>query len=317
MFESLKQRLSNFVSTVSERSELEISTATKVKAAIAGTTTLSSTEVEDMVWDLHTELLQSDVAVETADFLSERLKERLLSIEVSRGRVSDDIRHAIRCILEDAMSQDSGFNLVADIESGKRPYTILFLGVNGTGKTTSIAKMGRLLMDLGYSVVFAAGDTFRAGAIEQLTEHAQRLGVKVISHQRGADSAAVIYDAIDHARARGIDIVLADTAGRMQSKANLMEELRKIIRVNEPQAKIFVADALAGNDAVEQARAFNDSVGFEGAILSKMDADAKGGAALSIINTTGRPILYMGVGQDYPDLKPFDKKWFIDSIMSN
>lgn len=314
MFDSLRKRLSDFVVAVSDRSNNEVSASTKIKAAVKGRARLSKAEVEDMVWDLQTDLLQADVAVETADFIAQTLKDELLSLEVCGGRVYEDIRGSIRSVLTKAMSQDTGFDLEKDIKDGQRPYTILFLGVNGTGKTTSMAKMARLLMDSGYSVVFAAADTFRAGAIEQISEHARRLGIKTISHQRGADAAAVIYDAIEHAKARGTDIVLADTAGRMHSKTNLMDELAKIIRVNRPQARIFVADALAGNDAVDQARAFNESVGFDGAILSKMDADAKGGAALSIINSTKRPILYIGVGQGYEDIRPFDPEWFIDSV---
>jgi len=317
MFDSLRKRISDFVDTVTESSDNEVSKSTKVKAALTGSAKLSDSEIDDMLWKLQTELIQSDVAVETADYLAEQLKGGLEGLEVSAGRVSGDIRGVIKGVLEAAMDPTEPFDLEASIGAGGRPYTIIFLGVNGTGKTTSMAKMAQMLTDLGYSVVFAAGDTFRAGAIEQLKEHAKRLGVKVISHQRGADAAAVIYDAIEHAKARGVDLVLADTAGRMQSKVNLMDELEKIIRVNSPDAKLFVADALAGNDAVEQARAFEGSVGFDGAILSKMDADAKGGAALSIVNTTGRPILYIGTGQSYGDLKAFDKDWFISSIMGD
>jgi fused signal recognition particle receptor len=164
-------------------------------------------------------------------------------------------------------------------------------------------------------VVFAAGDTFRAGAIEQLQEHAKRLGVKVVSHQKGADSAAVIFDAVEHAKARGVDVVLADTAGRMQSKANLMDELKKIVRVNKPDMMLFIGDALAGNDAVEQAATFNEAVGFDAAILAKMDADVKGGSALSIVHATKKPIIYVGVGQGYDDLRRFDKEWFIGNLL--
>jgi fused signal recognition particle receptor len=170
-------------------------------------------------------------------------------------------------------------------------------------------------MNNGVSVVLAAGDTFRAGAIEQLELHGSRLGVKVIKHQKGADAAATIFDAVDHAKARNIDVVLADSAGRMQTNANLMSEMNKIIRVNKPDLKIFVGDSLTGNDAVEQARTFNDSIGIDGVILTKMDADAKGGCAISIAYEIKKPIMFVGVGQEYEDLMEFDNRWFVGEIV--
>jgi fused signal recognition particle receptor len=196
----------------------------------------------------------------------------------------------------------------------KKPLNIIFVGVNGTGKTTTIAKFAKRLMDNGYSVVIAAGDTFRAGAIEQLEEHAKRLGVKLIKHRTGADPAAVIYDAVRHAEAKGLDIVLADTAGRMHTKKNLIDQLEKIKRVTEPDLTIFVDESIAGNDAVERARMFNEAVGIDGSILTKLDADPKGGTAISISYITGKPILYLGIGQSYDDLKKFDSEWLLDRI---
>lgn len=315
MFDSLKKKISSFVEGISEKTEDNISAFTKVKAATLGSTKLKPSEIEDMLWGLETDMLQSDVSVETADELNRLLGEKLKSLELSPGSCQGAVKDAIRDVFRQSMTSDSQVDLASSIRASDRPYVILFLGVNGTGKTTTMAKMANLIRSQGFSVVFAAGDTFRAGAIEQLKEHAQKLGVKVISHQRGADSAAVIYDAVEHAKARNVDVVLADTAGRMQSKVNLMDELKKIISVNKPDLKIFIGDALAGNDAVDQAKAFNDSVGFDAAVLSKLDADAKGGAALSIINSTKKPIMYVGVGQGYDDLKPFDREWFIDSIL--
>lgn len=169
-------------------------------------------------------------------------------------------------------------------------------------------------MDMNYSVVVAAGDTFRAGAIEQLEEHANRLGVKLIKHKAGADPAAVIYDAVRHAESKRIDIVLSDTAGRMHTKRNLIEQLEKIKRVTEPDLTIFVDESIAGNDAVERARMFNETVGIDGSILTKLDADPKGGTAISISFITGKPILFLGIGQGYDDLKKFDSKWLVDRI---
>ena len=196
----------------------------------------------------------------------------------------------------------------------EKPFVIVFVGFNGSGKTTTIAKLAHWLKKNGLSVVIAASDTFRAGAIEQLEEHAKRVGVRVIKHDYGADPAAVAYDAIQHAKARGIDVVLVDTAGRNELNRNLMDEMRKIVRVTKPDLVIFVGDALAGNAVVEQARQFNDAVRIDGVILTKLDADARGGAALSISHAIGAPILFVGVGQGYDDLKPFDEKWFVDRI---
>lgn len=205
--------------------------------------------------------------------------------------------------------------MIENIEDSDDPQVILFLGVNGTGKTTTIAKFAHLLQKRDFSVVLVAGDTFRAGAIEQLTEHANELGVKLIKHQKGADSAAVVYDAIQHAKSKGLDAVLVDTAGRMQTNQNLMDELRKICRVNDPDFRIFVGDALTGNDAVDQARDFHEAVGVDGVILTKLDSDAKGGSALSIANEIKRPIVYVGVGQSFDDLMEFDPEWFVDQVI--
>ncbi|MFH1054817.1 MAG: signal recognition particle-docking protein FtsY [Candidatus Altiarchaeota archaeon] len=315
MFEFLKQKLSSFVGGVKDTTEHQITAATKIKAAVTGKAKLTESDVEDTLWQLQTDLMQGDVSVETADYIIAELKKRLIGLEVTGGSASDEIKATVKSVLEETLTPKKEVNLIESVRNGPRPYKILLLGVNGTGKTTTMAKIARLLMDNGFSVVFAAGDTFRAGAIEQLQEHAQRLGVKIVSHKKGADSAAVIYDAIEHAKARNIDVILADTAGRMHSKANLMDELKKIIRVNKPDMTLFIGDALAGNDAIEQAATFDQAVGFDAAILAKMDADAKGGSALSIVHSTGKPIIYIGVGQKYEDLKEFDKNWFIGNLI--
>ena len=192
---------------------------------------------------------------------------------------------------------------------------VALVGGNGTGKTTTCAKLAHRLSQQGHSVVLAASDTFRAGAIDQLAAHAEHLGVRCIRSQRGGDSAAVARDAVESARARGEDIVIIDTAGRMQNKVNLMEELRKVHRVSKPHLVLFVADALAGNDAVAQAIEFQRMLSFDGAVLCKLDTDAKGGAALSIAHATGRPIVLAGVGQGYDDMIPFDPDWLVNSIL--
>jgi fused signal recognition particle receptor len=197
------------------------------------------------------------------------------------------------------------------------PYSIVFLGINGTGKTTTVAKFCKLLRDRGISVVLAAADTHRAGAIEQITHHGNNLSVKVISQRYGADPSAVARDALEHAKKNYIEAVLIDTAGRMQTSKNLMEEVSKIIRVIKPDLKIFVGDSLAGNDTVNQAREFFEYTKYDGSILTKSDADSKGGAAISIAYLTHKPILYLGIGQGYGDLEEFDHDRFLDSIFKD
>jgi fused signal recognition particle receptor len=221
-------------------------------------------------------------------------------------------------VLKTAFVKAGTADLVANVREKRKtgePYSILFLGINGTGKTTTVAKLANLIKKNGLSVVCAAGDTHRPGAIEQLTEHADRLSVKVVSQRYGADPAAVGRDGILYAKAHHTDCLLIDSAGRMQTNQNLMEEMSKIVRVVKPDFRIFVADALTGNDAVSQAELFNQHVGFDGAILTKADADVRGGAALSIVYSTGKPVLYLGVGQGYDDLQPFDTQKFLDSLL--
>ncbi|HEX9816225.1 MAG TPA: signal recognition particle-docking protein FtsY, partial [Candidatus Thermoplasmatota archaeon] len=246
------------------------------------------------------------------------VREQLTQIGVSRrdpsGSVEDVLRTAIRKVLSGGQISFDAF-LQRKMKE-KRPVVIMFVGVNGTGKTTSIAKIAHRLGEQKISCVMAAGDTFRAGAIEQLTLHGDRLGVKVIKHSAGSDPAAVAYDAIEHAKSRAKDVVLLDTAGRMQTNTNLMEEMAKIRRVAKPDLTVFVGDSLAGNDAVEQAREFNKVVGIDGVILTKVDADAKGGAALSVAYTIGKPLLFIGIGQGYGDQIPFDPDWMVDRLFA-
>ncbi|MCX8169528.1 MAG: signal recognition particle-docking protein FtsY, partial [Candidatus Methanomethyliaceae archaeon] len=205
---------------------------------------------------------------------------------------------------------------ILSIIRSKKPFVIMFIGVNGTGKTTTIAKIGKYLMDNGLKVVFACSDTFRAGAEEQLEVHANRLGVKLIKHRYGADPAAVAYDAISYAKSNRIDVVLIDTAGRMQTDRGLMDEMQKIHRVAKPDLTVFVGDALTGNDALNQAQEFNNFVPIDAIVLTKIDADAKGGAAISISHVLRKPIIFLGVGQGYSDLIKFDPEWIIKNIFA-
>jgi len=277
---------------------------------------LRENKLDDLLQDLETILLESDVALPVADEIKEELKRELVGRRIRRDvDLEDFVEEALREAIRKVLAVEP-VDLDAYVESHPKPVVLMFVGVNGTGKTTTIARIAHRLKKRGLSVVLAAGDTFRAGAIEQVEVHGERLGLKVIKHQAGADPAAVAYDAVEHARARSKDVVLIDTAGRMQTNINLMDEMKKIKRIARPDLVIFVGDALAGNDAVEQARAFEAAVGIDMAILTKIDADAKGGAALSIAHAVGRPIAFVGVGQGYDDLQTFDPDWMVDRLFA-
>jgi fused signal recognition particle receptor len=242
------------------------------------------------------------------------IKKGLSGKRVKRAEIESEIRAAIKESLEDVLSRGGkSIDLIEEIRKAEKPYKIAFVGINGTGKTTTIAKLAYLLKEQGLEPVIAASDTFRAASIEQLEQHTNKIGVKLIKHKYGADAAAVAFDAVEHAKAKGKAAVLIDTAGRMQTNINLMDELKKIIRVIKPDLVIFVGDSLTGNDAIEQARTFNEAR-VDAIILTKADADAKGGACLSIAYEIGKPILYLGTGQNYPDLTRFTPEWFIEKV---
>ena len=267
--------------------------------------------------------MENDVAQEIVDELTSKIKNEIQNLKLERSEDSEQvITTKLYSFLSDLfLSTNNKTDIIQSILEKKRskagPYSIIFLGINGTGKTTTVAKFCKLLRDHGVSVVLAAADTHRAGAIEQITHHGNNLNVKVITQRYGADPSAVARDALEHARKNYIDAVLIDTAGRMQTSKNLMEEVSKIIRVIKPDMKIFVGDSLAGNDTVNQAREFFEYTNYDGSILTKSDADSKGGAAISIAYLTHKPILYLGVGQGYDDLTEFDYDAFLDSIFKD
>lgn len=275
---------------------------------------ISEKKLEDVLFDLEMGLMESDVAQPVVERIKEYLAEELMGAKVDRKTdldqlIEEALKNSIRRVLS---TQEFDFDTF--IRNTKKPIVIMFVGVNGTGKTTAIGRMAYLLKNRNISCILAAGDTFRAGAIEQLTKHADNLELKVIKNKAGSDPAAVAYDALEHAKARMKDVILLDTAGRMQTNINLMDEMKKIKRVAKPDLIIFVGDSLAGNDAIIQAQKFDEAVGVDGAILTKIDADAKGGAALSIAYTIGKPILFIGTGQRYEDLIPFDPDWMTDRL---
>jgi fused signal recognition particle receptor len=279
--------------------------------------TLKESAIDSVLDDLEIVLLQSDVAMRVVERLSRDLRKELTGRKLRRGV---DVEEAIRTCLERstrAMLVRPTIDLPAAIRAqSPKPYTILFVGVNGTGKTTTVAKLAGWLRAKGFSSVIAAGDTYRAGAIEQLLVHGERLGIRVVRQQEGSDPAAVAFDAVQHARAKGVDVVLVDTAGRQHTNENLIQEAKKIRRVVAPSLTIFVGDALSGNDVLEQARLFDKEVGVDGLILTKLDADTKGGSALSATYITKKPILFVGVGQGYDDFRPFDPDWLVRRLFA-
>ncbi len=310
MFDKLKNKLSGLTKSSKEEIEEE-----PEEAFVDGWgSKIKESKIEDILWDLKISLLEADVALSVVEEIQEQVKEDLIGKKISRDYELEDVveaslKNAVKTALK---TEEVDFD--ERVEEAEKPFSIMFVGVNGTGKTTTIAKIAQKLQDQGYSCVLAASDTFRAGALEQIQEHGNNLGIKVIKHSKGSDPAAVAYDALEHAEARGKDIVLIDTAGRMQTNKNLMNEMEKIKRVAEPDMIIFVGDALAGSDAVEQAKEFENSVAIDGVVLTKIDADAKGGAALSIGHAVGRPMLFVGIGEDYEDLVEFDEEWMINRL---
>lgn len=281
--------------------------------------TISEKDVDDILWELELSLLESDVAIDVANIVVESVKEDLIGQKIKRNI---DIEKYTYEALKNAVSKIidiDGKSMTSMIEEKKNkgePLVVMFIGINGTGKTTTIGKLANYYLKKGYTPVVAASDTFRAGAIEQITHHTDNLGVKIVKHEKGSDPAAVAFDAVEHAKSKGKELVLIDTAGRMQTNTNLMDEMKKIKRVAKPDLVIFVGDALTGNDAVEQASKFNDAIDVDGVILTKADADSKGGASLSIGHVIDKPILFLGMGQGYDDIKEYDPEWMLEHIFS-
>jgi fused signal recognition particle receptor len=279
---------------------------------------LSESEFEKIFRDLEISLLEANIAFEVIQLLKKNLKDKFVDHQVKRGKVEEIIMDTIGKTFKDILIEKDPNEILHTIKENKKegkPTSFLFLGVNGVGKTTSLAKMTKWLQKNDHSVVIAASDTFRAASIEQLEKHAENLGVKVIKHKYGADPAAVAFDAIEYAKAHKIDCVVIDSAGRQHSNTNLMDELRKLKRVAKPTFTIFIADALTGNDAVEQAREFSEKIGYDFSILAKADVDQKGGAILSVSYISKKPIAFLGVGQSYNDLEPFDKEKVLEKLL--
>ncbi len=300
MFDRLKAQFSNFYDRIAK-------------------TELKGRDLDNVLDQFQLSLIENDVAVSAADFVSNQLREKLQDVQFARftdprARVKVILQEVLLSLLQKAGQLDI-FALIDKKKSMGEPAVLVFIGINGTGKTTSIAKLAHVLQKRGRSVILAASDTYRSGSIEQLEEHARRIGVRVIKHQYGADPAAVAFDAVNYAKAHRINAVLIDTAGRMQNNKNLLEEMRKIVRVTSPDLTILVVDALTGNDAVEQGKVFSEAVKIDGIILAKLDADVKGGSAISLSYIMGKPVAMVGTGQKYDDLEPFQAEAIVKNLI--
>jgi fused signal recognition particle receptor len=286
----------------------------RAKLFATGRAKITAEELEEPLEELELALLQGDVEMSVAQDIVEKLRKELVGqtrAQVKTGEIV--VEEAIGNALLDVIDV-GGLNFDAEIAAREKPVTVIFTGVNGVGKTTTIAKLGRYLESRGYSVVLANGDTYRAGANEQLQKHADNLDLKLISHEQGGDPAAVIYDAVEYADANDIDVVLGDTAGRLHTSNDLMSQLEKIDRVVGPDLTLFVDEAVAGQDATKRAKEFNDAAEIDGVVLTKADADSQGGAAISIARVTGKPILFLGTGQGYDDIEQFDPEVIVERL---
>jgi fused signal recognition particle receptor len=291
--------------------------ANKIKTLIIDRELIvSEKELSDALSDLEITLLESDVALQVTDAIIAHVRTDLVGRHRKIGESVDGlVVGTLKGALLDVLGK--GFDLTEYVRNHQRPVKILFTGVNGTGKTTTVAKIGFFLKKQGFTVVIGAGDTYRAGAIEQIEVHAERIGIKIIQHQQGADPSAVLFDAVQYASSHKIDVVLADTAGRFHTKANLMNQLEKIRRVMKPDLIVYVDEAVAGNDAVVRAAEFDKTVGADAVILTKADMDSRGGAAISIAHTIGKPLMFLGTGQAYDDIMPFSPNQMVEDLLGD
>lgn len=334
MFDGLKETLTSFRSDVEETAsdeaeespdsdgepeegaEADTSLGRRARSLAGGRLVIDADDLEGPLQELEFALLRNDVEMEVAEAILDRIREQLVGetrglMEGKQSVVEEALREALVSVLE-----VEGVDFDATISTAEKPIVVIFTGVNGVGKTTTIAKVSRYLEQQGYSSVLANGDTYRAGANEQLQEHAEQLGRKIITHEQGGDPAAVIYDAVEYAEANDVDVVLGDTAGRLHTNEDLMNQLAKIDRVVNPDLTIFVDEAVAGQDAVQRAKQFNAAAAIDGSVLTKADADTSGGAAISISYVTEKPILFLGTGQGYEDLEVFDPEALVDRLLA-
>ncbi|MBI2106563.1 signal recognition particle-docking protein FtsY [Candidatus Woesearchaeota archaeon] len=310
--ESLKEKFAEKPEIQKEPVEEKKSFFESIKERVT-TKKIDEKQFDEFFWDIELGLMENNVATEVIDKIKEDLKKNLVDQPLKRGDIEETIKDSLKKSLNEVLSFET-VDLIKKIKESEKPFVIIFFGINGAGKTTTIAKIANLILKNKLRCLLVAGDTFRAAAIQQLEEHGKRLGIKVVRQDYGSDPSAVSFDGVKNAKARGIDVVLIDTAGRQHSNENLMEEMKKIVRVIKPDMKIFIGESITGNDCIEQVKKFNEVVKIDGIILSKADIDEKGGTALSVSYVSGKPILYFGIGQKYDDLKEFDKDYVLKNL---
>lgn len=297
----------------------DVTLATKIKGTFFGKVKISERDADPFLEQLRISLLQTDVNYDVADRIVDALHKNLVGKDLESRDIARGVRQEIRNTLLQILGKNAGVNVLELVLERKRrgetPFKMLFLGPNGAGKTTTIAKMASMLGSNGVRCVISASDTFRAAAIEQSEIHAKRLGVDVIKSRYGSDPASVAFDAVAYAKAHGLDAVLIDTAGRQETNRSLIEELKKMVRVNKPDLCIFIGESIAGNSLLDQVKQFNEAAKLDGVILTKLDVDSKGGNTLSILSDTSVPVLYFGMGESYKDLIPYDSQFIVDNIM--
>jgi fused signal recognition particle receptor len=312
---NIKEKI-NVLKVDEDKRELKakIGTAGKLKGLFSGKVQIDENKISELLFELELSLLESDVEQDTAQEIIKKIKEKLVGQKISIKNLDEFLKTQIKEILTEMMTTPKR-NILEEIKTGEKPYIIMMLGPNGAGKTTHIAKLTHYFKKQGLSCVWAAADTFRSGAIHQLQEHADKLDIKVIKQQYGADPAAVAFDALTSAKANKFDIILIDTAGRQETNKNLMEELKKIERVVKPNLKIYVGESYTGQGLLTMAQEFDKAIGIDGFILSKIDADAKGGTTISLLYQLKKPIFYVGTGQGYEDLQEFSPEFILNRII--
>jgi fused signal recognition particle receptor len=283
----------------------------KIKSKLT-TDIITKDQVNSIYEELELAFLENNVALKVVDKIKQKLSEDLVGLSVKKGEIEKTILESLKKAISEVLNEPK--SLIEEIKNHSPPYIIIFFGVNGTGKTTSIAKLSYLLKKNNISCALAAADTFRAASIEQLEIHANNLKVPIIKSQYSSDPTSVAFDAKKYVEKNKIQCLLIDTAGRMYTKENLIKQMEKMIRIIEPQKKIFVGESIAGNDVIEQAKTFNEAIGIDGIILSKADVDEKSGAVLSVSYVTGKPIYFLGTGQEYKDLEQFNKSKILKSL---
>lgn len=299
-----------------KKMEVRMGLAKSVTSFFSSEVKITEEDVKDLVDELELAMLEADVAYDVSVEVTSKLRNELVGMSVRKGGMHAQVREAVAKVIAGVLSSGKEFDFVERVRGLPKPVKVLFIGPNGAGKTTTMAKIAKKLSDEGMTCVFAAADTFRAAAIEQLEVHAKNLDMPMIKAKYGSDPAAVAFDAVQYAKAHSIDVVLIDSSGRQDTNANLLDELKKIVRVIKPDLKIYIGESIGGNATVDQIRGFADSVGLDGVVLTKLDCDAKGGTALSVSHSTGVPILYFGIGQNYADLQEFSAKDLANSLVN-